>query len=89
MKPRAVQTALVKVIITQPGDQSTVRVEIRSHNRDVPLGEIAWDTNWKQYAFTPAQGARYTVKVLRAISRQLDICMRAWERQKGKGNASQ
>jgi len=68
----------------EPTPGETVRVEITTKATKALLGTIGWERNWYQYAFTPAPGARYTVGVLRAISRQLDICMRDWERSHAK-----
>jgi hypothetical protein len=81
---RTVKSAIVACQVEQLAGQSTVRVELATKANGVLLGTIMWEPKWRQYAFTPAQGARFTVVVMRAISRQLDICMRAWERQHGK-----
>lgn len=79
---RTVKSDIVACQVEQLAGQSTVRVDLATKANGVLLGTIAWEPKWRQYAFTPAQGARFTVSVTRAISRQLDICMRSWERKR-------
>lgn len=81
---RAVKSEVVSCQFSAVEGQGTMRVDLATAANGVLLGTIGWETKWRQYAFTPAPGARYTVKVMRAISRQLDICMRAWERQQAQ-----
>lgn len=71
-----------------PAGARVVRVNVYTQRTDTLIGAIEWQANWYQYALVPAQDARYGVRVLAAINRQVGICMRAWERSNAKSKAS-